>query len=99
MHSCTSLSRRKFLAATGSLAGTTFVNSFSTSAAANDAKPFQLNYILGSPMYGTTALAAVIDEAPKIGAKFIDAWPRSHANHREQMDELGHDKVAELVGS
>ena len=58
---------------------------------------FQLNYILGSPMYGTTRLADVIAEAPKTGAKVMDVWPRSHANHREQLDELGYDRVEALL--
>lgn len=91
------LSRRRFLSTAGSgLAAASITNAFAKPAMAAT-KDFRLNYILGSPMYGTTPLAEVIAEAPKVGAKSIDIWPRSHANHREQMDEMGHDKVAELL--
>ena len=59
--------------------------------------PFQLNYVLGSPMYGTEPLARVLAEAGKVGANTVDIWPRGHANHREQMDQLGFDHVAALL--
>ena len=60
-------------------------------------KEFSLNYILGSPLYGTAPLAEVLAEVSKVGADVIDIWPRRHANHREQMDELGHDQVQRLL--
>jgi sugar phosphate isomerase/epimerase len=58
---------------------------------------FKLNYLLGSAMYGDLPLATVVGETPKTGAPFLDVWPRRHGTQREQMDELGHDKVAELL--
>ena len=58
---------------------------------------FKLNYILGSAMYGDLSLATCIEEAPKTGAPFLDVWPRRHGTQREQMDEMGHEKVAELL--
>jgi sugar phosphate isomerase/epimerase len=58
---------------------------------------FALRYILGSAMYGTVPLAEVLGEAKTIGASAIDIWPQQHANHREQLDELGHDRVEELL--
>jgi len=58
---------------------------------------FKLNYILGSAMYGDLPLATVIEEAPKADAQFLDLWPRKWATHREQMDQMGHEKVAELL--
>ncbi len=60
---------------------------------------FSLNYILGSPMYGTAPLDEVLGEAAKIGAQAIDIWPRHHANHREQMDQLGFEHVERLLVS
>lgn len=48
-------------------------------------------------MYGTAPLADVLAEVGKIGADAIDVWPRVHADHREQMDKLGFDRVAELL--
>lgn len=56
-----------------------------------------LNYILASPLYGTTALAEVLPEARKTGATAIDIWPRRHADHREQVEALGHGRFAELL--
>ena len=69
-----------------------------TVLSANDAhQKFSLNYILGSPMYGTTPLVEVLPEAANIGADTIDVWPRRHANHREQMDKLGYERVQQLL--
>lgn len=65
--------------------------------AADAAPGFRLNYILGSPMYGTTPLAEVLPEVGKTGAAHLDIWPRPHANHREQAAELGLDRFAELL--
>jgi sugar phosphate isomerase/epimerase len=58
---------------------------------------FALKYILGSAMYGDLPLEVVIEEAPKTGAKYLDVWPKKHGTQREQMDELGHEKVMELL--
>lgn len=48
-------------------------------------------------MYGKLPLAKVLSEASKVGARAVDIWPLPHANHREQLDELGHDNVHELL--
>ncbi|MCX6898985.1 MAG: sugar phosphate isomerase/epimerase [Verrucomicrobia bacterium] len=61
------------------------------------APAFKLNYLLGSAMYGNLPLATVIEETPKTDAQFLDVWPRRHGTQREQMDEIGHEKVAELL--
>src|SRR5689334_23000455 len=66
-----------------------------TSAAA--APGFKLNYLVGSAMYGDLPLGTVIEETPKTGASHLDVWPRKHGTQREQMDELGHEKVMELL--
>jgi sugar phosphate isomerase/epimerase len=60
-------------------------------------EPFRLNYILGSPMYGTTDLAEVLGEVKKTGAEWIDIWPRRHADHREQVEATGHERFLELL--
>jgi sugar phosphate isomerase/epimerase len=59
--------------------------------------PFRFRYLLASCMYGTLPLAEVLPEVKKIGADGIDLWPKVHANHREQADELGRDAFAELL--
>jgi sugar phosphate isomerase/epimerase len=67
-------------------------------APVNAAKPaFALNYLVGSAMYGELPLETVIEETPKTGATYLDVWPRKHGSQREQMDEMGHDKVMELL--
>ena len=81
------MNRRSFLQ-TLALAG-------AASAAAAD--PFRLRYILGSAMYGDLPLATVIEETPKTGAKFLDVWPKKWGTQREQMDEIGHEKVTKLL--
>lgn len=65
---------------------------------AGGAEPrFALNYLLSSAMYGNLPLAEIIAEVPKTGARHLDVWPRRHGTQREQMDEMGHDKVAALL--
>lgn len=88
------LTRRQFTAAVSvSLAG-----SLGSRLGLADPTPgFRLNYILASPMYGTAPLAEVLPEVKKTGATHIDIWPRQHANHREQVAELGLDRFAELL--
>ena len=58
---------------------------------------FQFNYIVGSSMYGKLPLAEILPEVRKTGAAHIDIWPKVHGNQREQMEELGHDKVAAML--
>jgi sugar phosphate isomerase/epimerase len=86
--------RREFAAAMGvSLAGSLC----GRLGLAEQASGFRLNYILASPMYGTAPLAEVLPEVQKTGATHIDIWPRQHANHREQVAEMGLDRFAELL--
>jgi len=58
---------------------------------------FTLRYILASSMYGRLPLAEVVAEVPRTGAAHIDIWPEGHANHREQMEAMGHEKFAALL--
>ena len=58
---------------------------------------FKLNYLVSSAMYGTTALDEVLAEVPKAGTRFIDIWPRPHANHREQVSMMGLEAFEELL--
>jgi len=65
--------------------------------AAAEPKPFALRYVLASSMYGTLKLEDVLPEVRKTGADMIDLWPRRHADQREQMEAMGHEKFAELL--
>ena len=59
--------------------------------------PFKLRYILASSMYGRLKLAEILPEVAKTGAEHIDIWPEGHANQREQMEKMGHEKFAALL--
>lgn len=67
--------------------------------AAEDASaaPFRLRYIVGSCLYGYTPLAEILPEVARVGATAIDIWPMIHGNQREQLDELGEARFAELL--
>lgn len=58
---------------------------------------FSLNYLLGSSMYGYTALEEIVPEVAKTGATAIDIWPMVHGNQREQLDEMGEEAFARLL--
>ena len=58
---------------------------------------FKLRYILGSSMYGYTALAEIVPQVRQSAANALDIWPRVHGNQREQLDELGEEKFSELL--
>ena len=62
-------------------------------------KPFELNYILASCMYGTLPLAEIVPEVKKIGSERIDIWPRVHGNQREQVESMGNAAFATLLGT
>ena len=60
-------------------------------------KPFELNYILASCMYGTLPLGEIVPEVKKIGGEHIDIWPRVHGNQREQVESIGNAAFAKLL--
>lgn len=60
-------------------------------------EPFRLNYIVASSMYGRLPLSEVLAEVGKTGAEHIDIWPERHANHREQIEAMGHQKFAAML--
>ena len=64
---------------------------------AADSESFRLRYIVGSCMYGYTPVAEILPEVEKSGATAIDIWPKVHGNQREQLDELGEERFAELL--
>jgi sugar phosphate isomerase/epimerase len=65
--------------------------------AEGEPKPFALNYALASSMYGKLKIEDVVPEVRKTGADSIDLWPLRHADQREQMEAMGHQKFAELL--
>ena len=64
---------------------------------AESKKQFHLTYIVASCMYGKFDLATIFNEVPKTGAQYVEFWANPHGNQREQLQEMGTDKVAELL--
>lgn len=58
---------------------------------------FRLRYIVASSMYGRMSLADVLPEVRKAGADRIDIWPELHADHREQIEAMGHERFAAML--
>ena len=58
---------------------------------------FKLRYMLASCMYGELPLSTVLPEMKKLGAAQLDLWPRKWGNQREQVDEMGHARFADLL--
>ncbi len=65
--------------------------------AAAEPKSFGLTYMVASSMYGKLKLEDVVPEVRKTGADSIDLWPLRHADQREQMEAMGHEKFAALL--
>ena len=42
-------------------------------------------------------MADVLGEIRKTGAEHIDIWPQRHANHREQIEAIGHQKFSAML--
>ncbi|MEM7391947.1 MAG: TIM barrel protein, partial [Verrucomicrobiota bacterium] len=66
-------------------------------AAAARAEDFKLNYLTASAMYGRLPLDEVLGQIRTTGAAYIDIWREHHANQREQVEKMGHEKFVELL--
>ncbi len=64
---------------------------------AEQSSEFQLKYLVASCLYGYTEIAMILPEVPKLGSSAIDIWPKVHGNQREQLEELGEEKFADLL--
>lgn len=89
-------SRRQFNASLAASAASVSLSS-TWLHAEEAAKPFELTYMLASCMYGYADLATILAEMPKLQITHLDIWPKVHGNQREQLDELGEQKFAELL--
>jgi sugar phosphate isomerase/epimerase len=61
------------------------------------AKPFKLQYLLSSALYGDMKLAQVLPEVKPAGCVGLDLWGKQHATHREEVDEMGVDAFEALL--
>jgi len=99
----TQLSRRCFLkAGTAAALGAAGLGTLARAAAAADAgaatkKPFRLNYLLASSLYGKVHLREVVPEVAKAGCDALDVWCPDWVPHRAQVDEMGLDAFAALL--
>ncbi|MEO2032795.1 MAG: TIM barrel protein [Planctomycetaceae bacterium] len=89
-----SITRRKF---TALVAGALTIARPMDAPAAADDQTVEPRYLLGSCMYGYTALAEIMPEVAKIGAAAIDIWPKVHGNQREQLEQMGEQSFADLL--
>lgn len=89
------ISRRRFVIGTAAAASALACATAPVHAARDPS--FQFHYMLPSSMYGYTDLQTLVGEVKKIGADAIDLWPKVHGNQREQLDEMGEEKFAELL--
>ena len=88
------ISRRTFCAATSSAFAGRLLQKPSI---VQEPKEFQLNYILGSCLYGYQYVGEIFPEVRKIQATAIDIWPKVHGNQREQLTDLGEGKFASML--
>lgn len=89
------INRRKFLSSSAVIACLSSYGGLTTQA--DQAADFRLKYLLGSCLYGYTDVAEILPEVAKTQSVAIDIWPKVHGNQREQLDELGEEKFAELL--
>jgi sugar phosphate isomerase/epimerase len=90
------VNRRQLLQWTSAAAAACWWNPLAVLSAESKAR-FQPRYLLGSCMYGETAVSEIAAEVRKTGAEALDIWPRPHGNQREQLDTMGEAAFAELL--
>ncbi|MGB0152971.1 MAG: sugar phosphate isomerase/epimerase family protein [Verrucomicrobiales bacterium] len=65
--------------------------------AQTQSEAFAIRYVLSSAMYGDLPLDEVLAEVTKTGADSVDIWRLRHANHREQITEMGDEAFQEKL--
>ena len=90
---CEGTNRREFL---GLVVGSAAISLAPSSLQSADSS-FRLSYIVASSMYGRLPIEDVLGEVRKTGAEHIDIWPERHANHREQIEAIGHQRFAAML--
>lgn len=96
------VTRRELLTAT-TTACLTLMSANCTGAVSSDesksepADEFQLNYMLASCMYGYMYVGEILPEVVKCGATHLDLWPKKHGNQREQLTDLGVEKICRAI--
>jgi len=93
------LSRRRFLRRAAALSGASALTPSLADGLTSQSPSsgFRLKYILGSSLYGYTDVRKIMPEVKKVGATALDIWPKVHGNQREQLDEMGEQRFADLL--
>jgi sugar phosphate isomerase/epimerase len=58
---------------------------------------FKLRHVLATSLLGASPLPDLLPLATRVGDDRLDLWPRPHANHREQLAEMGTPRYLELL--
>lgn len=90
------MKRRRFLNL--SLASITAANLPRVVAGKEPKSAWAPQYMLSSCMYGYQKLETILPEVVKTGAAAIDIWPKAHGDQREQLDAMGEEAFAALLG-
>lgn len=88
------MKRRNFIKTVAGAAAPAWVAAGGPARAADG---FKFRYIVGSSMFGELPLSEILPLMSKMGAKYIDIWPRKHGNQREQVEQMGHDQFAAML--
>jgi sugar phosphate isomerase/epimerase len=91
------LNRREFIRSTAGLTGSALLADYPAGWLATEQKPWKLNYMISSCLYGYMDIETILAESRKNGATAIDIWPKIHGNQREQLDEMGEAKFRQLL--
>jgi sugar phosphate isomerase/epimerase len=92
------MTRRDFCTAAAATATAAVASGLVQRASIGKETPgFELEYIVGSCMYGYQYVGEIFPQVRKTGATAIDIWPKVHGNQREQLDDLGEEKFAAML--
>lgn len=94
-----SIGRRRFLACTGQAAIASAAGlSAPDPARSAEVEGFRLRYLLSTAMFGRLPLAEILPEVARTGSEGLDLWGEPHGSQREEVDAMGVDAFAELLG-
>jgi len=60
-------------------------------------RPFRLNYLLASSLYGNVHIREIVPEVRKAGCDALDVWWPNWVPHRTQIDQMGLEAFAALL--
>jgi sugar phosphate isomerase/epimerase len=91
------LNRREFIQSAAGITGSAILSDHPGKWLASEQKPWKLNFMISSCLYGYMDIETILAEVRRNGAMAIDIWPKIHGNQREQLDEMGEAKFLQLL--